>query len=60
MTNEQLINAMADAMRDLFVVIAGISNNKDEALATARDLIAQAEGAENRLMRQFLAGRDAA
>lgn len=43
MSNEQLIQAMADAMRDLFVVIAGISDNKDEALAAAAALVAEAK-----------------
>ncbi|MDR6768643.1 hypothetical protein J2W88_003947 [Acidovorax delafieldii] len=47
MTNEQLLQAMADAMRDLMVVIAGISDNKDEAIAAARDLIAQAKERAN-------------
>lgn len=43
MTYEQLIKAMAESMRDLLVVIAGISDDKEEALATARSLIAEAE-----------------
>lgn len=43
MTDAQLIQAMATAIRDLFVVIAGVTDDKASALAQANALVKQAQ-----------------
>ena len=43
MTDAQLIQAMAAAIRDLFCVIAGVADDKVSALAQANALVKQAQ-----------------
>lgn len=43
MTDKELIQAMADAMWGLLVVMAGISDDPETAKQNARNLIAQAK-----------------
>ena len=47
MNDQELIQAMADAIRDLLVVVAGISADKEEAIASARELVQAAKERTN-------------